>query len=185
MIKRSADPAIASAWQEFSSADRAKQLTKFARRANELPPDVKEIQVVFLDGVGAVIEVLATDPTVVDIANQYGITNGTLIYETDDFKYYHTPVCDECDGYRGDPKLEIFTLSAKHVREMELMVVNTKYKLIEMNKALAHIDCIMALAQCAFENQLERPLITNENELLIKDGRNLLEEKMYVNHILT
>ena len=48
----------------------------------------------------------------------------------------------------------------------------------EVAEALADIDVLVSFAVCAIENKYVRPLVTDSNELDIKEGRHPVLEKI-------
>ncbi|KAA3593462.1 MAG: DNA mismatch repair protein MutS [Candidatus Scalindua sp. AMX11] len=94
-------------------------------------------------------------------------------YITPELKEYETKVLT-ADDRAKDLEYQIF----QEIREK----INAFTERIQkMAEVVAHLDCIFTLANIAVENGYTRPIITDEPELTIIDGRHPVLEKILVN----
>jgi len=57
------------------------------------------------------------------------------------------------------------------IHELQEIALNYVNPLLEMDRVSSQLDCILSLAEAAKKYNYHRPTITEENTLIIKDGR--------------
>ena len=100
------------------------------------------------------------------------------IFNQDDEAYFKTSEMRELDEDIGDLYGLIRDMESMIVADLEEGILECERELRETFKALSELDCILAFAGIAFDNNFCRPQMVeaSENSIHIKQGRHPLQE---------
>lgn len=94
----------------------------------------------------------------------------------DDRYYLKHHIVDQMDNEIGDIKSEILDLQKQCLLDLEEIIVNQEVFIYYVSSCFATLDATLSLSLVAREYKLIRPAISDENVLVIKSGRHLLQE---------
>lgn len=97
-------------------------------------------------------------------------------FHRDDRYYLKHKVMDDMDETIGDIKSEILDLQKQCLLDIEEIIINQEVFIFYMSGCIATLDATMSLSLVARENKLIRPNMIDDNILVIKGGRHLLQE---------
>jgi len=100
------------------------------------------------------------------------------IFNQDEEAYFKTPEMRALDEDVGDLYGLIRDMESMIVSDLEEGILESETELRDTFKALSELDCILAFASCAFDNNFCRPRMVeaSENCIRIKGGRHPLQE---------
>lgn len=114
-----------------------------------------------------------------DMVPDYYIRKQTLV----NAERYITPQLKEMENKVLSASEQFIALEAQLFEEIRGKVVAEMERLKAVCEVVSTVDCICSLSQAAFKNGYVMPEITNGGELIIKDGRHPVVEKMLKNSI--
>lgn len=80
-----------------------------------------------------------------------------LSFCNDELSYFKSPTCDELDAEIGDISLEIADIETQLLDELQAEFVRHSHIYADMSDVCAELDCLLAFAQVAIENNYVRP----------------------------
>jgi hypothetical protein len=99
-----------------------------------------------------------------------------LQFETSAALHYKSPTTDELDAYFGDITGVISDLETSILRQLEERVLRYETLLLAVGGRLAELDALAAFAEVAGDFKYVRPLVVEENVLIVKGARHPLAE---------
>ncbi len=134
-----------------------------------------DLSVVFVPQVGFLVALSKA------MANSQGIglrEDFQHIFNQDNEAFFKTKEMRQLDDDIGDLHGLIKDTESMIVTDLEETLLDSETELRENFKALSELDCILALANCAFDFNFVRPqmLEISANRICIKDGRHPLQE---------
>ena len=82
------------------------------------------------------------------------------------------------DGRYGDLFHRVLDAEAAILTALKARILDRAPALAKATQAACHADAVLALARAAHEYNLTRPVLTEDNVLLIRNGRHLLQERL-------
>ncbi len=114
-----------------------------------------------------------------DMVPDYYIRKQTLV----NAERYITPQLKEMENKVLSASEQFIALESRLFEEIRGKVVDQMDRLKSVCEVISTVDCICSLSQVAFKNGYVMPEITGGGELIIKDGRHPVVEKMLKNSI--
>ena len=114
-----------------------------------------------------------------EMVPDYYIRKQTLV----NAERYITPQLKEMENKVLSASEQFIALESRLFEEIRAKVVAEMDRLKAVCEVIATVDCICSLSQVAFKNGYVMPEITGGGELIIKDGRHPVVEKMLKNSI--
>ncbi len=114
-----------------------------------------------------------------EMVPDYYIRKQTLV----NAERYITPQLKEMENKVLSASEQFIALESQLFEEIRSKVVAEMDRLKAVCEVIATVDCICSLSQVAFKNGYVMPEITGGGELIIKDGRHPVVEKMLKNSI--
>lgn len=99
-----------------------------------------------------------------------------LLYQNETDAYFRTGTTHELDRLFGDIHNRILDLEATVMKNLYEYILMAFDELIRMTQIISALDCLVALACAAHEHHFIKPDMTEENVLMIQDGRHPLQE---------
>ncbi|GLE05988.1 hypothetical protein PINS_up015199 [Pythium insidiosum] len=172
VIRAGVSNALDAARQTHDDLDNV--LTEVAHQIQEKEPSLSSMTVQYIPQVGYVV--CCDSPTTLpDFVFQF--------QEDDTTFYYKESCCRDLDESVGDIFGLIQDLQRELLEELVVALLHYEHALYEMIEVTARFDCFIALADAARCLQLKRPLITDENEFVVKAARHPLQELIVDNYI--
>lgn len=140
----------------------------------DILPDFIEFEIKFIVGFGYTIGI----PAWKNNRGPKSIESDTLryVFTVNNLFHYKTKQCDELDENYGRIYTEICDLETK-IRDRLILSISENLGGVRLVvKLCAKLDCLQAMAQLSANRNLNRPQITTEKVLEIKEGRHLLVE---------
>jgi DNA mismatch repair protein MSH5 len=100
----------------------------------------------------------------------------SFVYTESGVHYFKHPVVDELDSTIGDIKSEITDRKHFLLLQLEDQLLNVEDQLQELSVVISTLDALISLGELAIEHNLIQPEICEEQGILIKNGRHLLQE---------
>jgi len=94
-----------------------------------------------------------------------------LQFITEKVAYLKDSITRRLDEEIGDIHADIVDIEVEIVRILTEQIVPHRHLLNRCGRQLAELDCLVALAQFAAENNLIRPILTDGHEVEVKGGR--------------
>jgi DNA mismatch repair protein MSH5 len=82
----------------------------------------------------------------------------------------------ELDTSIGDIHGLINDLEYKILQKLENIIVENFNLICSINDVVSELDCIISMSLCVQEFNLTKPNLNKNNKLVIKNGRNLIQE---------
>ncbi|MBR5808872.1 MAG: DNA mismatch repair protein MutS [Clostridia bacterium] len=114
-----------------------------------------------------------------EMVPDYYIRKQTLV----NAERYITPQLKEMENKVLSASEQFIALESQLFEEIRAKVVAEMDRLKAVCEVIATVDCICSLSQVAFKNGYVMPEITGGGELIVKDGRHPVVEKMLKNSI--
>ena len=100
----------------------------------------------------------------------------TWIFNQRTKSYFKHEVMKSLDASYGDLKTEISIRQKAILVNLEEDILQYEMDLLQLSIAIATLDAYMSLGEIALQNKLVCPLITDDEVIVIKNGRHLLQE---------
>ena len=100
----------------------------------------------------------------------------TFVFKQAGVHYFKQAIVEELDQSIGDIKSTIADRQRVLLLQIEDHLLEFEEQLLQLTITLSTIDALISLGTLAVEQQLVRPEITEDDSILIKGGRHLLQE---------
>ncbi|CAM9138091.1 unnamed protein product, partial [Laminaria digitata] len=101
-----------------------------------------------------------------------------------DTVYFKNPRMHEMDDGIGDIQAQITDKQAKIMRELEEALLEQEVVLHAAAASMAELDAAMSLASVASDFGFVRPVVVEDNVIMIKNGRHPLQQELTVDHFI-
>ncbi|XP_065829272.1 mutS protein homolog 5-like isoform X2 [Oscarella lobularis] len=135
---------------------------------------IKECNVLYFPQVGYILAIPCTAAE--KEANDHQIPGLEFVYWANDFAHYKSARTKELDATLGDTQNEIRDYEHSIMRKLESTILEHTEVLFDVVEYAADLDCLMALAMTARENNFVKPDCTAENVIRVERGRHPLQE---------
>jgi DNA mismatch repair protein MSH5 len=99
-----------------------------------------------------------------------------LIFQQNEIFYLKHAVVKSLDNSLGDLKSNIAERQRVIILQLEEEILEYEYDIIQFSIGLANLDAFISLGEMAIQFKLEPPEMTEEELIVIKGGRHLLQE---------
>ena len=134
-------------------------------------PILNSVSVQYVPQIGYLVIVRADESHKLDHQSEF-----TFAYTQDEFSYYKSSVTDQLDEEIGDIMANISDRQKAHLLRLENIILDNEEGLHHLSYIISNLDAIISLGSVASELGFVRPQMTEENILVIKGGRHVLQE---------
>jgi DNA mismatch repair protein MSH5 len=145
-------------------------LTDAAKKILQESPLLNHVAVEYVPQIGYLAVVEA------DEANLLDSSIFTFVYELDGRGYYKCATVYEMDETIGDIKGMIADLQKSILVNIEERILDAENQILELYVACGALDATLSLATVAKEMNFVKPEISEDNVIIIKNGRHPLQE---------
>ncbi|KAL0279611.1 UNVERIFIED_CONTAM: hypothetical protein PYX00_001129 [Menopon gallinae] len=148
----------------------------------ELPECIVECSVVYITELGYLLSVPIWKGDGNNIAD-YQMQNFQAKFIANKYVHYKTPRCKELDNVLGDMLAGMCAIESKIMIALMEFIHERVPDIVHVVNCVAELDCIIALADTASENNYTRPILTTDRILEITKGRHPLMELCVENFV--
>ncbi|XP_021941355.1 mutS protein homolog 5-like, partial [Zootermopsis nevadensis] len=141
---------------------------------NHLPPYIKECALVYIPEIGYLLSLPPWKQPMTE--NDWNVPGIDFLFKLGTIGHYKTARCQELDGMLGDTMVEIVDYESRILLKLVQFIQERIAPLHKLIKLTSELDCLIALALVAKENNYTRPVLTQERVLEIEGGRHPLQE---------
>ncbi|KAL1490889.1 hypothetical protein ABEB36_011567 [Hypothenemus hampei] len=157
--------------------DLAKHLTAAARLAiNDLPDYINECKVLYLPEMGHLMVIKEWEPNCTPEQLEY--LGYKFMFCIEGIIHYKTPLCVELDKRVGDINSEIIDHENRILRRLSGFTLKYNKDIRHAIKLIGKIDCLIAIAKVAHQNNYIKPTLNNNGIHEINSCRHPLMEHM-------
>ncbi|PNF16373.1 hypothetical protein B7P43_G10502, partial [Cryptotermes secundus] len=139
-----------------------------------LPPYIKECALVYIPEIGYLLSLPPWKESMTE--EDWNVPGTEFMFKLGNVGHYKTARCQELDGMLGDTTVEIAEYESRILLKLVQFIQERIAPLHKLIKLASELDCLIALALVAKENNYVRPVLTTERVLEIEGGRHPLQE---------
>jgi DNA mismatch repair protein MSH5 len=140
----------------------------------DLPSYIKECAIVYIPEIGYLLSLPPWKQLMSD--EDWNIPGLEFLFKLGTVGHYKTARCQELDRMLGDTMVEIVDYESRILLKLVQFIQGKIAPLYKLIKLASELDCLIALALVAKENNYVRPVLTEERVLEIERGRHPLQE---------
>ncbi|GIX99700.1 mutS protein homolog 5 [Caerostris darwini] len=140
----------------------------------DLHPDIQQCSVIYLPQLGYLLAIPATDE--MKETKNYSIPNLRFMFIVNDIVHYKSSNTKKLDALLGDTLCDIYDKETQIMHKLQDIILEMKEVLVGVMEYASKLDCLIALAAVAKENNWVQPEISNDGELTVIKGRHPLQE---------
>ena len=134
-------------------------------------PILESVSVQYVPQIGYLVIVSAQESHKLDHQPDFAYA-----YSQDGFSYYKSKITAQLDEEIGDIAANISDIQKQHLLQLENIVLDNEQGLHLLSYIMSNLDAIISMGTIASELNLVRPQMTEDNVLVIKGGRHVLQE---------
>lgn len=145
--------------------------------ANQVPADLdSKVNVIFFPQIGFLISIRLSEHTGTGVFEGLDDDPWEKMFATEANAYYKSNDMTQMDQEFGDVYARICDKEIEIVQQLGQRVLEYENLLNTVSDVCGELDCLVALAKGASQNNFSRPRISEQNVLKIKGGRHPLQE---------
>ncbi|XP_069675705.1 mutS protein homolog 5-like isoform X2 [Periplaneta americana] len=141
---------------------------------NHLPSYIRECNVVYIPEIGYLLALPAWKDNMID--EDWIVPNLDFMFKLESVGHYKNVRCHELDDVVGDTIVEISNHESRILLGLVQYIQERISPMQKIIKMASELDCLIALAMVAKENNYTRPTLMEEQVLDITGGRHPLQE---------
>jgi len=150
-------------------------LGEIARRELEnYSEHISACQVVYLRRIGFLL--LAPKSDTMKDRGSFEVPGLEFVADSEDSVYYKSPTTQQLNTELGDILEDIATEEGNIRIQLQSRILEHSAVLLDVMQVSAELDCLMAFATVAKEQNYVRPTMNNGNEIVVLGGRHPLQE---------
>ncbi|XP_035698854.1 mutS protein homolog 5-like [Branchiostoma floridae] len=151
-------------------------MTRVAREElNKLDDSITECNVIYLPQLGYLLAIPCTSQIIKE-EEKYHMPGLEFVFLSNGMVHYKSASTRELDALLGDTQCEITDHETSIMHKLQNTILDHATVLLDVMECVAEMDCLIAFASVAKDNNYARPQLSKESGIRIVGGRHPLQE---------